>query len=159
MWFTDFNNPGSFGQISVKGKITIHTSSDVVEPFSITTGPGGALWIATETATKTGKGSIERIVPNKKTSSTGKVTVYTNAGIDQPAGITVGPDGALWFTNYAGNSIGRITTAGTVTIYTGKGVDAPAGITTGPDGALWFTNSGNNSIGRITTGGKVTTYT
>ena len=28
------------------------------------------------------------------------------------AGITAGPDGALWFTNYGNNSIGRITTAG-----------------------------------------------
>ena len=30
-----------------------------------------------------------------------------------------GPDGALWFTNAADNSIGRITTTGTVTNYTG----------------------------------------
>jgi len=29
--------------------------------------------------------------------------------IDGPEWITPGPDGALWFTNYSGNSIGRIT--------------------------------------------------
>ena len=28
--------------------------------------------------------------------SRGKVTIYTGGGIDAPAGITVGPDGALW---------------------------------------------------------------
>ena len=36
---------------------------------------------------------------------------YQHAGIDTPQEITAGPDGALWFTNYASNSIGRITTA------------------------------------------------
>ncbi len=76
-----------------------------------------------------------------------------------PAGIAAGWDGALWFTNYLGNSIGRITTGGRVTNYTGSGVNGPQGITTGPDGALWFTNPGNDSIGRITTTGQVTTYT
>ena len=43
-----------------------------------------------------------------------QVTNYYDPSIDAPAGIAVGPDGALWFTNYFGNSIGRITTAGVV---------------------------------------------
>jgi hypothetical protein len=33
----------------------------------------------------------------------------------EPIGITTGPDGALWFNEYSGNKIGRITTAGVVT--------------------------------------------
>src|SRR5258707_13210346 len=32
-----------------------------------------------------------------------------------PVGITRGPDGNLWFTEYLGNKIGRITTAGVIT--------------------------------------------
>ena len=32
-------------------------------------------------------------------------------------GITAGPDGDLWFTEYSGNKIGRITTAGVITEY------------------------------------------
>ena len=35
----------------------------------------------------------------------------------QPAGITVGPDGALWFTEENGHKIGRITTDGAITEY------------------------------------------
>jgi virginiamycin B lyase len=58
-----------------------------------------------------GQGSIARITTN------GKITVYTNSGIDEPGSITVGPDGAPWFTNYGSNSIGRITTSGKVTNY------------------------------------------
>ena len=42
-------------------------------------------------------------------STRGIVTNYTGTGIDGPAGITAGPDGAVWFTNYHNSSIGRIT--------------------------------------------------
>jgi streptogramin lyase len=73
-----------------------------------------------------------------------------------PRGITTGPDGRLWFTEYFGNKIGRITTAGVI----GAGDEiamptanvSPSGITTGPDGNLWFTDvagDANSRIGRI----------
>jgi virginiamycin B lyase len=85
----------------------------------------------------------------------------------------VGPDGALWFTNYGNNSIGRITTAGVVTTYTSATIDGPKGITAGPDGALWFTTVGPDKalwvidsgvdtgvgwIDRVGTAGMVTIY-
>jgi streptogramin lyase len=72
-------------------------------------------------------------------------------------GITRGPDGALWFTNYLGSSIGRISVDGTVSSYTDPHIRYPVGITTGPDGALWFTDD-SGSIGRITPAGVVRTY-
>ena len=76
-----------------------------------------------------------------------------------PTGVTAtGADGALWFTNYQNNSVGRITTGGSVSNYTGTGINTPIGIASGPDGALWFTNYNGNSIGRITTGGSVTNF-
>jgi hypothetical protein len=89
-------------------------------------------------------------------ASTPMVSNYTGAGISEPDAITAGPDGALWFTNGANDSIGRITTAGVVTDYTetsgpGMGISDPTAITAGPDGAMWFTNEANNSIGQITT--------
>jgi streptogramin lyase len=90
-------------------------------------------------------------------SGAGTVRIYQ--GIGSPEGITAGPDGALWFTNYGNNSIERITTTGKITIYTGTGIDEPEGIAAGPDGAPWFTNYGNDSIGRISTTGTVTNYT
>jgi len=80
-------------------------------------------------------------------------------GIDQPGGITVGSDGALWFTNSGNNSIGRITTSGVVSNFTAGGIVNPGPITTGPGNALWFANYGGDSIGRITTSGVVTMYT
>ena len=75
-----------------------------------------------------------------------RVDGVSPADAGQPAfGITVGPDGALWFTEENGDKIGRITTAGDITEYPIPTVPAaPSEITTGPDGALWFTESGAN---------------
>jgi len=72
-----------------------------------------------------------------------------------PQGITAGPDGALWFTEY--DNIGRITTAGVITEYNVLNGGSPFWITAGPDGALWFTQ-GVEKIGRITTAGVITGY-
>jgi virginiamycin B lyase len=76
----------------------------------------------------------------------------TSAG--GPEGNTVGPDGALWFTEYSANKIGRITMAGEITEYPISAPNSgPYGITAGSDGALWFTEYGGQSIGRVTTSG------
>ncbi|HEY8772990.1 MAG TPA: HYR domain-containing protein [Gaiellaceae bacterium] len=75
-------------------------------------------------------------------------------------GIAAGPDGNLWFTEYAGSRIGRITTAGAVTEYS-AGITAgssPYGIAAGPDDNLWFTEFIGDRIGKITTAGAVTEY-
>src|SRR5258706_5459586 len=67
-----------------------------------------------------------------------------------PAGITQGPDGALWFTEASVSKIGRISTAGVVSEFPTPtaGAGSPLGaITQGPDGALWFTESGG--VGKI----------
>jgi hypothetical protein len=80
-----------------------------------------------------------------------------------PGGITAGPDGALWFTEYQGNQIGRITTAGVITEFpTPTASSGPLRIAAGPDGALWFTafdaESKIGRIGRITTAGVITEF-
>jgi hypothetical protein len=73
-----------------------------------------------------------------------------------PQGITVGPDGALWFTDSA-DKIGHITTQGRITEFALSTLAHPMGITTGPDGALWFTQ-GWGPLGRITTQGHITLF-
>jgi streptogramin lyase len=74
----------------------------------------------------------------------------------QPVGITVGRDGNLWFTEYGGNKIGRITPAGVVTEFAIPTAGSqPYGITLGPDGNVWFTEYAANKIGRLAPGGAV----
>jgi tripartite motif-containing protein 71 len=75
-----------------------------------------------------------------------------------PHGVTVGPDGDLWFTDEGTNRIGKSTTAGTITEYVLPAGSKPMGITAGPDGNLWFTDQQSSKIGKITTAGTVTEY-
>jgi streptogramin lyase len=95
--------------------------------------------------------------PAVASADIGAITEYPIPTTDStPRGIVAGPDGRLWFTEYFGNKIGRITTAGVI----GAGDEipmptanvSPSGITVGPDGNLWFTDvaGGDNSrVGRI----------
>lgn len=66
----------------------------------------------------------------------------------QPNGVTLGPDGNLWFTDGGYSGINAMTPSGT---YLGNILvtshSHPAGITTGPDGNLWFTETAGNNIG------------
>src|SRR5262245_44111319 len=58
----------------------------------------------------------------------------------QPWNIATGPDGNLWFTEFKGNNLGRITPDGVfgeAPIPTAN--SGPVGITAGADGNLWFT--------------------
>jgi virginiamycin B lyase len=62
-----------------------------------------------------------------------------------------GTDGALWFTEFLGNKVGRLTTTGTFTEYPVPTANAkPLGITTGPDGNIWFTEVTGHKLGRLT---------
>jgi streptogramin lyase len=76
-----------------------------------------------------------------------------------PQGISAGPDGAVWFTEFDGNKIGRLSADGSFTefaIPTANSV--PNGITTGPDRALWFVEDVGNKIGRVTTDGSFSEF-
>jgi virginiamycin B lyase len=70
-------------------------------------------------------------------------------------GIAMGPDGNMWFTEWAANAIGRITPAGVVTEFPLPNGSQPFGIAGGHDGTLWFTESGTDKIGHITTAGDL----
>src|SRR5947209_2825886 len=77
----------------------------------------------------------------------------------QPRGMTAGPDGDIWFTEYAASKIGKITTGGAITeCGVATAVAGLRGIAMGPDGNLWFTEYEGNKVGKITTAGSVTEY-
>lgn len=119
---------------------------------SITAGPDGALWIA----------HWDRIFRMTTTGSLGTYLVpFGQINKISAYDITVGADGALWFTGSGIAKIGRITTDGMFTEYALPGSDhSPQRITTGPDGALWFTEmiGHQGKIGRITTAGATTEF-
>jgi hypothetical protein len=53
----------------------------------------------------------------------------------------------LWFTEYYGHNIGRITTSGLIDEYPVPMEGVPAGITSGQDGAIWFADQAFYVIG------------
>jgi virginiamycin B lyase len=77
-----------------------------------------------------------------------------------PQGITVGPDGAMWFAeSSSGNSaIGRIDISGVISQYPVDAGSQPQQIVTGPDGNLYFTVANGNFIGQMTTSGVLTKF-
>ena len=68
-----------------------------------------------------------------------------------PDGITTGPNGDLWFTEYGADKIGTINSAThTFAQFPISTPNAqPFRITLGPDGNLWFTEFGADQIGTI----------
>jgi virginiamycin B lyase len=86
-------------------------------------------------------------------------TIAEASGDRWPGGITRGPDGALWFTEFHSHGIGRITQSGKITEYKIPDAGAkPGSITIGPDGAMWFTIPNDHAIGRITTNGAISLF-
>jgi len=110
----------------------------------IISGPDGALLF-----TGSGYSGIGRI------TTSGTITNFPLPSTNSTAqGLTIGPDGAVWFTELSGK-IGHITIDGTVTEYSPLS-SISEGIAAGPDGALWIT--GFTAIQRITTAGAVSQF-
>jgi streptogramin lyase len=83
-------------------------------------------------------------------AAAGTITEFPTNGAS--FGITAGPDGNLWFTEFNMGAIGRITPSGSFsTFHIPTAKSGPAGITAGPDGNVWFTESSTSKIGRVTT--------
>ncbi|MBV8333404.1 MAG: Virginiamycin B lyase [Candidatus Eremiobacteraeota bacterium] len=117
-------------------------------PWSIVSGPDGALWFTELLASRIGRITTSGVQKSYPTRTANAAPLY----------ITVGPDKALWFTECAGGRIGRMSTSGRVTEF--KVPNVPTGIAKGPDGALWFLalNGTKNYVGRLSTSGKVAEY-
>ena len=71
-----------------------------------------------------------------------------------PAGIVVGADGSIWFTELNANRLGRMTPGGVFTEYAiPASASGPEAITATPDGHVWFTEYYGRKIGRISESG------
>ena len=169
VWFTEFNNGGA-GRIG-----TMMTSGGSVTEYDDGSGPwgitaaNGQLWFAESVS-----GAIGHF-----TTAGGTPTETALASTANPYNITVGPDGAIWFSECASfgkpaspnqDRIGRIdpATGNLTNEYPVTQGSCPNGITTGPDGNIWFVENGyldangnlagGAAIGKITMAGVVTEY-
>jgi virginiamycin B lyase len=102
--------------------------------------------------------AIGRVTTGGEFTSFGTCTPQDCSSI-VPNGITTGPDGNLWFTEFTRNAIVKLTPNGRFTFFTIPTAGAnPHGITVGPDGALWFAEFNGNQIGRIDVAGNITEF-
>src|SRR5260370_1069664 len=111
------------------------------------------------TGGSTNSTTTSNATPIKRTLPAGKITEFPVTSGSQPAGITAGPDGNLWFTSFNEDYINRITPTGTFNKFPVPTSNSqPLDITSGPDGNLWFTENRASKIGRITQTGTVTEF-
>ncbi len=170
VWFTEYNQ-SIVAKITPTGQVTEYQLPAGHHPYGITAGPDGALWVSIDASTYDPQtcqftGGHDKIA---RVTTDGQVTMFdTVSPHGKPSGITVGPDGALWFgmsgylclspTVIGGSGIGRITTAGVASEFT-AGFDPQEGVgsvANGPDGRIWFTDLFDEQIGAMTAGGTVT---
>ena len=92
------------------------------------------------------------------TAAPGDVSEIGLAAGSTPRDVAEGPDGNMWVTGGASNTIAKVTMAGAVTAYAlplPANLSNPWSIAAGPDGNMWFTLRTGGKIGRITTSGAV----
>jgi streptogramin lyase len=80
------------------------------------------------------------------------VTEFTLPPGSDPAHLTAGPDGNVWFTEFAPGNVARmlVSSPNTLTEFNVSPADIrPDGIAAGPDGNLWFVEVLGNNVGRI----------
>lgn len=139
------------GDISVDGDGAEHLRFYDTGPWSSPEGviatSDGTIW-CTDT-----RGWLLRV------SSDGAVKRYrVPTSPSEPFGIALGPDKAIWFTEFFGAKVGRLDPkAGTIREYRIPYAQSfPTGITAGARD-LWFLDL-NNNVGHVTTAGKITEY-
>jgi streptogramin lyase/ribosomal protein L24E len=152
----DFPLPGGLANPGV-------TSTAVTEfPQAITSDPAnGLVWVTVQNSK-----NIYGIDMN------GHIAKTANIGLPELDGITMGPDGNVWYTQEhgthgSGSVIGRVNpTSGleiqprfTVPDLGGGKIANPSAITAGPDGNLYFIDQGNNAIGQISVAGVIQLFT
>ena len=172
----------SIGRITTAGAVTSFPDPQLRSPSRIVSGPDGALWFANNTGglgrvTTSGAfsyytftSSFGPFVRDVTFDGSGRpwfIASFGEIGVLRPNGsidlfpvasstsITLGSDGAIWFTGY--RSVGRITSTGAVTSI-GDDALQPHGITTDAAGNLWFTNEESTTVSRRNASGDIDTF-
>ncbi len=122
-----------------KATLSEHRLPGRHRPQHITLGADENFWIADSTR--------DRVMWVRDTFFVEYRVPSLNVGI---AGMTVAPDGTLWFTESNVAKIGQVIPGGIVTeLSLPSTASQPTAITVGPDGNVWYTDPGLNVIGRV----------
>lgn len=149
LWFTEALN-GNLGRITTNGVVTeFPLPSTNCQPFGIIVGPDNALWFTEFSSNKIGRITTDAIPGNNSFITEFPLTTNNDVtATNEPYGMLAGPDGNIWFADYGGSSIGRITTTGVFTrFFTPTTNSFPTFLATGADSNIWFGEYVGNSLG------------
>ncbi|GAC1648481.1 MAG: virginiamycin B lyase [Candidatus Dormibacteraceae bacterium] len=124
---------------------------------SVLVGPDGEIWFLARGTNKLGRITSAGVVTEFPVLPPPAPGLVGPAAQGIGAGVTLGPDNAMWFIDGANGKVGRWLASSDAKEFEVPGGAGPR-ITSGPDGALWFTEFAGNKIGRITVDGAVTEF-
>ncbi len=119
---------------------------------------------AVQAGNASGGGSARTLAGTGKKGHSGDAGPALQARLDNPFGVTRGPDGALYVVEFDGNVVRRIGSDGVITTVAGSGkkgglgdggpaleaqFDQPHEIRFGPDGSLYVADMSNHRIRRV----------
>lgn len=129
----------------------VHADSDIIEtyplpaaPFDIEVENSNRVWFTLPAANAIGSLEVISMTEAVRYTYTAYLLSSSNS---EPYRLAVA-DGDVWFTQRAGNRIGRLSIAtGTITEYDiPTAVSAPTDIDVAPDGSVWFVQSNSDRI-------------
>lgn len=153
------------------------TAAELNTPQGIALDPAGSLFIADTGSHRVRRvdrsGKISTYAGTGATGSAGDGGPATQARLDQPVGVAIGPAGAIYVSDLASNLVRRVDEAGTITTYAGTGepgyegdggpavsalLDAPGALAVDLEGNLYLADTLNDRIRRVDASGNITTY-
>lgn len=153
VWFSTYDDVALVGRVdTATGDITTWAdpANQMRYSVSVAAGPGGDVWWSSISTNRIG-----RLDP-----VSGQIVTYDLGDFSDIAGMTGGPDGALWYA--AEDEIARLDPdSGALQAFSDPGgrLTSAAAVATGPDGLLWFTNSDAYPVGALDPGtGRVTLF-
>jgi virginiamycin B lyase len=150
LWFSQAN-PNQLGRLLTSGRLEYFPLLQPhLEPTQIGFDARGNVWFVAMVADSIGKLDVARTL-----------TVFRlpSGGRRWPSHIVQGKDGAMWFTEYRGLSIGRIAVSGAIREYSVETeYGYPEYLARAPSGDLWFTTNGEGALWRITELGKISRF-
>ena len=138
LWFTD-TAASYIGKITPSGTVTQYPipASLGYTLGQIVSGPDGNLWFLATIPGDVVIGVVGSINTSGVLQSAYNIPSVSGGNAPFPEAITVGSDGALWFTDSNNALIWRVTTAGAFTNY--ETTYPTYGIGSNPSGLVWFT--------------------
>ena len=164
----EFPIPPGLGSVIIAAAGAGYQTGDVVTVVQ-TGASGGTLVVGTVTAqggvqnfSSTGSIGTGYSVATNLNATGGhgqglQVNIFNTTSAFNPAGITLGPDGNVWFTPEDQSNVIEVTSSGQFTAYPVPNQGSAQFITAGPDGNIWYTDDLNNAIAQLVPSTGVTT--